>query len=308
MHVLVLGGTGFIGSHLVEELVKFNHTVRVFARHAQKPNCFLPGVEYYSGDFSNPFEVGEALQNIDAVAHLISTTLPATSNLDPIADIQSNLINTVQLLQTMHVMGIKRILYISSGGTVYGPSDNLPIHEDFPLKPICSYGIVKVSIENYLHLFHSLYGLSSIILRVANPYGPRQGHLGTQGVVATFVERILRRETISIWGDGKTVRDYIYISDVVRACRLALETQTTTCLNIGSGFGCSLNQLITEIEEVMGAKADVEYKAIRKFDVDKIFLAINRAEKELGWHPEVSLQLGLQQFYHWRQKQPNFNY
>jgi len=303
MFILVLGGTGFIGSHLVEELIAHHHRVRVFSRKARQTENPLPGVEYYSGDFANPFAVAEAMQDIDAVAHLVSTTLPATSNLDPIADIQSNLTNSVHLLQTMQATQVNKILYISSGGTVYGPTGNLPIAENTPLQPICSYGIVKAAIENYLRMFQRLYGLSPVILRVANPYGPRQGHLGTQGVIATFFDRIRKQETINIWGDGSAIRDYIHVSDVARACRLALEADTSTCVNIASGMGQSLNDIIRQIEMTLEKTAQVHYSDARKFDVDKIILDITKAREVLGWEPEITLPQGLQHYWQWLQEQ-----
>jgi len=303
MFILVLGGTGFIGSHLVEELIAHHHRVRVFSRKANQTENPFPGVEYYSGDFADPFAVAEAMQDIDAVAHLVSTTLPATSNLDPIADIQSNLTNSVHLLQTMQATNVKKILYISSGGTVYGPTGNLPIDENTPLQPICSYGIVKAAIENYLRMFQKLYDLSPVILRVANPYGPRQGHLGTQGVIATFFDRITKQETINIWGDGGTIRDYIHVADVARACRLALETDTSTCVNIASGIGYSLNDIIRQIEITLAKTAQVQYSDARKFDVDKIILDITKARDILGWKAEITLQQGLQQYWQWLKKQ-----
>ncbi len=306
MFILVLGGTGFIGSHLVDELTAHHHRIRVFSRKARQTPNSPPGVEYYAGDFANPFAVAEAMQDIDAVAHLVSTTLPATSNLDPIADIQSNLTNSVHLLQTMQATGVKKILYVSSGGTIYGPGGNLPIDENTPLQPICSYGIVKAAIENYLRMFQRLYDLSPVILRVANPYGPRQGHLGTQGVIATFVDRIRKQEAINIWGDGSAVRDYVYVTDVARACRLALETETCSCVNIASGTGHSLNDIIRQIEMTLAKTAQVHYSDARKFDVDKIILDITKAREVLGWEPEITLPVGLQQYWQWLRSQDGY--
>ncbi len=303
MFILVLGGTGCIGSHLVEELSAHHHRVRVFSRKAGQTAEPLPGVEYYPGDFADPFAVAEAMQDIDAVAHLVSTTLPATSNLDPIADIQSNLTNSVHLLQTMQATEVKKILFVSSGGTVYGPTGNLPIAEHTPLQPICSYGIVKAAIENYLRMFHRLYGMSAVILRVANPYGPRQGHLGTQGVIATFFDRISKQETLNIWGDGSTIRDYIHVTDVARACRLALESDTSSCLNIASGMGHSLNDIISQIEKTLAKTARVHYSDARKFDVDKIILDITKAREILAWVPEITLPQGLQNYWQWLKEQ-----
>lgn len=299
MRILVLGGNGFIGSHLVDELLAAGHAVNIFDRY---PDALLRAgarVKYFIGDFSDSILLSEAMQGVDVVAHLISTTVPGTSNLDPIADIQDNLVRTVRMLQLMETIGIKRILYLSSGGTVYGIPQHTPIPEDHPLNPICSYGVVKVAVENYLRMYASLNHIEPVIIRPSNPYGPRQRFQKGQGAVATFMNRIMTGEKIAIWGDGNIKRDYIYIHDLTRLCRMAIEQPHTGTFNAGSGVSMTLNNLLQNIEQQLGSKAEVEYQTVRKFDVPEIALDIKRAEKIYGWTPEVTMEEGLARYHDW---------
>jgi UDP-glucose 4-epimerase len=299
MKILVLGGNGFIGSHVVDELIGAGHKVSVFGRRHEVWRKPLPTVNYYLGDFSNIPLLAEALQGVDVVMHLISTTVPSTSNLDPIADIQGNLENTMRLLQVMVSVNVKRIIFLSSGGTVYGIPSVLPVPETHPLEPICSYGVVKVAIEKYLGMFEHLHGLRPLIIRASNPFGPRQGHEGVQGAVSTFMQKILLDEKVTIWGDGSTKRDYFYVTDLARFCRLATESELTGIFNAGSGAGLSLNELAHMIETASGRKLNIEYTAGRAFDVREIVLNIDKARKLLNWEPAIDLQKGLSLHYDW---------
>ncbi|NWF37916.1 NAD-dependent epimerase/dehydratase family protein [Mariprofundus sp. NF] len=299
MKVLALGGNGFIGSHVVDQLLAAGHSVRVFDRSAE---CFrhpLPTVEYLLGNFNDTFQVAEALQGVDAVCHLISTTIPGTSNLDPVADVESNLINTLHLLEQMRKKNISRILYLSSGGTVYGNPEHSPVSESCLLNPISSYGVVKVAIENYLHMYKHLYGLQPVILRPSNPYGPRQGGAGLQGLIGTLLTCILHDEGIEIWGDGSIVRDYIHVSDLARLCVMALESESCGLFNAGSGMGCSINEMITLIQSLVNEQLQVQYREGRAFDVEEIVLDIRRAENRFNWKPEISLGDGIRGQMNW---------
>lgn len=302
MHLLVLGGSGFIGSHIVARLLAEGHKVRVFdrGRHADQR---IPGAEYCQGDFGNQIELADALANIDGVIHAISTTVPGSSNLNPVADIETNLINSINLLQLMHKANIRRIVYLSSGGTIYGVPNFLPITEDHPQNPICSYGVVKLAVEKYLFLFQHLYGLSPIILRVSNPFGPGPVRLGIQGAIATFMDRIAQNEPIQIWGDGSVVRDYLFIDDLIDACMLAFKSQETGVFNIGSSTGYSLKEVISILEQVMDKKAIVEFKSSRKFDIQEVILDCQLANDKLGWKPIIPMEQGIRVFYDWYSNQ-----
>jgi len=299
MKVLVLGGNGFIGSHVVDHLLDTGHKVRVFDRSPERYREPLKQVEYRLGCFDDTFQVAEALQGMDAVCHLISTTVPGTSNMDPVADVENNLINTLNLLEQMRKKGLSRILYLSSGGTVYGNPESSPVSEDHPLNPISSYGIVKVAIEKYLFMYQQLYGLKPVILRPSNPYGPRQGHAGVQGLIGTLLVRALAGDVLEIWGDGSIVRDYMYVGDLACLCVRALESNICSVLNAGSGEGRSINEIISMIRDVTDGDLQLSYSDGRAFDVKEVVLDINRASSQLDWQPEVPLSDGIGYHLEW---------
>ena len=205
MTVLVLGGCGFIGSHLVDALLRHGVGVRVFDRQAERFRPPVHGVEYRFGNFSDRMSLVEAMTGVDVVIHLISTTFPGTADLDPRTDVKDNLIGTLNLLDSMVSLGIKRIVYFSSGGTVYGVPDRVPIPESHALRPINSYGIVKAAIENYLEMYRRTRGISPLILRPSNPYGPRQGHAQAEGDAGggDIARRAARRLEQGSHGEGR---------------------------------------------------------------------------------------------------------
>lgn len=299
MRVLVLGGNGFIGSHILDALIQKGHKVRVFSRTQETYRLPLPEVEYIIGSFSDSPLLAEALEGVDAVFHLISSTVPSTSNIDPVGDIESNLINTVRLLQIMVKQDVKRIIYLSSGGTVYGIPEIVPIPENHPLKPICSYGVVKIAIENYLFMFQSLYGIKPTILRVSNPFGERQGHKGVQGVIGTFLYKAMVKEPIVIWGDGSIVRDFIYVNDLANLCARVLEIDTCGIFNVGSGDGISINKIIECIEDISGTKLTVNYKPHRSFDIPQVVLDISNTRNNFNWGPTTHFQQGVKKTWDW---------
>ncbi|NOS89312.1 MAG: NAD-dependent epimerase/dehydratase family protein [Methylococcaceae bacterium] len=299
MKVLVIGGNGFIGSHLVDSLVLAGYKVRVFDRGPELYRTPLVDVDYRLGDFGDGPSLAEALEGVDIVYHLVSTTVPSTSNLDPVADIQGNLINTVKLLQLMVQKGISRIVYLSSGGTVYGIPNIVPIPETHPLKPICSYGVIKVAIENYLFMYKSLYGIQPIVLRASNPYGERQGHAGVQGVIGTFLKKIKTDETIEIWGDGSIIRDFIHISDLIKLCILASTSNYCGILNAGSGIGHSIRDVLDVLSLASNRGIDPIYKQGRAYDLPSVVLDVSKAKNELNWQPELSLMEGVAKTWQW---------
>lgn len=301
--VLVLGGTGFLGTHLVDALVRSGAHVRVFARSLPQLEGEVPldeadvspqwcNVEVVTGDLGSGEGLASALDGVDIVYHLISSTLPSTSNADPIADVQTNLVGTLRLLQLLRDAKINRMVYVSSGGTVYGNPSTLPVPETHSLRPLCSYGVVKVAVENYLNMYAELYGITANVLRVSNPYGTHQHHIGVQGVIPTFFKKVADGVPIEIWGDGSVVRDYIHVSDVVSALLVAGGRERSGVFNIGSGTGHSVNNVLDIVQRTMGRVATVRYLPQRNFDVERIFLDIARAKAELSWQPVVSLDAG----------------
>lgn len=301
MRVLVVGGNGFIGSHLTDFLVSQGQSVRVYNRSRNLYQTQLhKDVEYIYGDFADQSLLKSALKDVEVVYHLISTTLPSTSNNNPVVDVASNVIDTIKLLENCVNASVKKVIFSSSGGTIYGYPHELPIDENAPTNPICSYGITKLSIEKYLYLFNYLYGLDYTILRISNPYGPRQNPTGKVGAITIFLNQILKKKPIQIWGDGEIVRDYIYILDVVQALYNVQNPDLTESLfNIGSGQGFSLNQLLAKIHQVIQQDFDVQYIEGRKVDIPINVLDITKAKTVFQWQPNVSLELGIQKTWEW---------
>lgn len=299
MNYLVLGGGGFQGRHLCQRLVARGDHVRVFdkANHdVALSGSDLQGVEWITDNFENASAIERALQGVDVIFHTISTTLPKTSNDNPVHDVMTNIVPTIRLLELARQHGVKKIIYFSSGGTVYGIPNTIPIDEDHPTLPLCSYGIHKRTVEQYLHLYQVLYGLDYAVMRISNPYGPNQGLGRGQGAVAVFLDKLMRGEPVEIWGDGSVVRDYIHVDDVVEAALSLVEYQgQQKVFNIGSGQGKSLTTLIAEISDVLGCRPDVTYLPARPLDVPVNVLDISRADRELGWRPRMEFRDGLEQ-------------
>ncbi|QXE91549.1 NAD-dependent epimerase/dehydratase family protein [Geomonas subterranea] len=294
---LVLGGCGFIGSHLSEALLACGHFVRIFdKRNVNTANiaAFKDRVELVTGDFMNEDELRGVLKDIDVVVHLVSMTLPKSSNDNMIYDVETNLSGTLRLLNLARQQGVSKVVYASSGGTVYGVPQFQPITESHPVDPLCSYGITKLATEKYLHLYRHLYGLDYTVLRIANPYGERQDPASGQGAVTTFVWRALSGEPIVIWGDGSVARDFLHISDLVDAFLRVIHGGTPSRVyNIGCGEPCTLNRLVEVIGRVTGTKPSVEYKPVRKLDVPVNYLDVTLAREELGWTPRLDLDQGI---------------
>jgi len=307
---LVLGGRGFIGSHLVDALLDAGNFVRCFDRpHVTtlgEDHLANANFELYEGDLSCEADIVAALEGCDICYHLVSTTLPKSSNADPVFDVESNLLGTIRLLNHAVKAGVKKIIYVSSGGTVYGMPEQMPILETHPTEPTCSYGITKLAIEKYLALFNQLHGLDYTVLRIANPYGERQRIHASQGAVAVFLGKVLRSEPVEIWGDGSVVRDYIYIADVVDALLAVIEpTESEHVFNIGSDRGLSLNEVLIQVESVTGQVAVKRYMPSRVFDVPRNVLSIERAKYLIGWSPKVSFEQGISRFADWLLQHPN---
>jgi UDP-glucose 4-epimerase len=297
MKCVIFGGGGFLGSAIVDRLLRDGHALRVFERPLVARFRKFAGaenVEWLRGDFMNIRAVSDALNGMDVALHLVSSTLPKTSNDDPVFDVQSNVVTTLRMLQSMVDSGVRKVVFISSGGTVYGSPIYLPIDENHPTNPQVSYGITKLAIEKYLLIFQKNYGIKANILRVANPFGARQRPETAQGAVTAFLYRALRGEPIDIWGDGSVTRDYIYVDDVADAFARAVQYDgPKNVFNIGSGVGISLNDLVEMIEEVLGKQVERRYLPARPFDVPVSILGNKLARDELKWVPQTSLRDGL---------------
>jgi len=308
MKCVILGGGGFIGSAVTDRLLRAGHSVRIFERpRVESYRVFGAGesVEWVTGDFLSAHDVGCAIEGADVVLHLVCTTLPKNSNDDPVYDVQSNLVGTLQLLNAMVARKVRRIVFISSGGTIYGIPKYLPIDESHPTDPLVSYGVTKLAIEKYLHLYESMHGIRALTLRVSNPYGERQRVETEQGVVGVFLHRALAGMPIEIWGDGSVTRDYIFIDDVAEAFVRAVEySGPKKVFNISSGAGTSLNDLLGLLEAGIGQTIERRYLPARPFDVPVSVLSNELAWKELHWSPSVSMRDGIEQTAAWIRSDP----
>lgn len=307
MKIVIFGGGGFIGSTIADRLLLDGHELRIFERPrvaSYRKFAETERVEWMTGDFSSTHDVSDAIIGMDVVMHLVSTTLPKSSNDDPIYDVQSNVVATLQMLNAMVAHNVGKIVFISSGGTVYGTPTYLPIDENHPTNPLVSYGITKLTIEKYLQMYSHLYGINAIALRVANPYGERQRIETAQGAVGVFLHHALKGLPIEIWGDGSVTRDYIHISDVAEAFVRALEySGEKSCFNISSGTGTSLNELIGTLGEVLGKPIERRFLAGRSFDVPVSVLSNDLARDELGWSPSISMREGIARTAQWMKRE-----
>lgn len=292
LNILVIGGNGFIGSHLVDALQR-DHQVTVFGR---SPNKFIgehEKVEYIYGDFNNSKLLDKAIKNKNLVYHLLSTTVPITGNMDPVFDIQSNLVGTINLLHKIGQSDVERLVYTSSGGTVYGNPEYLPIDENHSCNPISSYGIVKYTIENYIKMYAKKFDFTYLITRPSNPFGPRQNFKGSQGLIAKLLYHGLTGEDFTIWGDGSSIRDYIFINDLVELLKIGGLSKNSGIFNVGSGRGKSINEIVELLSQIMEDLPPIKYVEKNGTFVEKVVLDINATKEIFFWEPMVSMEEGL---------------
>ena len=297
---LVLGGCGFLGSVVTRHLVNDGMNVRVFDKEGQdtyRIKSVLPKIDLQFGDFSNLGDLTRALDGVSTVLHFIGTTIPQSSMNDIKYDVETNVLPTVRLLELLKDHPSTRIIFASSGGTVYGASEpGHPLSENDPTEPISAYGISKLTVEKFIKLFAFNYALPYVILRFSNPYGPSQNALRPQGAVGVFLNKALKGEEIAIWGDGTTVRDYIYESDLAAAVFSAVKKPSLQGVyNVGTNKGTSLNEIVKVIQTTFGVKCRVAYQSERKFDVPYNVLDITRIQDETGWKPAYTLFDGLEE-------------
>ena len=297
--ILITGGTGFIGRHLVKKLSDQGHSIRVFSLDAHRfPGSSL--VEYISGDFLSLEDTSAALKNVEVVYHLAATTTPGNSNERIIYDAQTNLIGSLRLIQTAAEVEVERFIFISSGGAVYGPTESSSVNEDHPTNPLSAHGVSKLAIEKYLEIYRLQYGMDYRIARGGNPYGEWQDPERGQGFIPYVLGKIAKREEIVIWGDGSVVRDFFYVGDFVEALTCMLDDhQPQYIYNVGSGQGKSLIDILTLVEQVTGQRAHPSFKRSRPADVPYNCLDITRITNSLGWNPKVDLNNGIQLTWDW---------
>ena len=300
MRVIIIGGAGFIGTNVADAFVSTGHDVVIFDSSKRGAMPSRPRLQYVESSLGNRGELSRVFaEGADAVIHLVSTTTPKSSNDDPAYDVRTNVVETVQLLDLCVRHSVKKIIFSSSGGTVYGITNAPKISEDHPTNPICSYGITKLAIEKYLFMYERLYGLPFVALRVSNPYGVGQLPHAQQGVISVFTYRILSGSAVDIWGDGTNVRDYLDVRDVAQAFLTATVSGATGIFNVGSGCGRSLLSVLSAIEEVTRKKAVVRWWPARRLDVPRIVLDVSRAGSILSWSAKKEFLEGISRVRDW---------
>lgn len=288
----MLGGSGFVGTHLCNQLLLAGYKVRAFGRTAS--TALHPDIEFLQGDFSDAEQVKQALVSQDYVYHLIHGTTPPRVNFDIAGDLIRTIHPTISLLNQCAEANVRKVIFVSSGGTVYGDNGMVASRENDPTIPMNAYGAHKLLIENYLRVFSYSRQQDYLILRLSNPYGPLQPVAKGVGLIAAVIDAIKNGRAIDVYGDGETQRDYIYIGDAARAMESAIAYEGShKIFNIGSGEGRSVNEIISLVEHAMGVKATRNSLPGRVFDVRKSILDISLVRNELDWHPNVDLKNGI---------------
>lgn len=309
MNILLLGAAGFIGTNLIlniskNELDKITvvDTNKEFFSHINKKK--LSNVVIKEAMFNEDTDFERLFVNQDVVYHLVSTTVPSTANQQIPQELVANVVVTAKMLEACVKCDVKKVVFISSGGTVYGKESICPLTEDAPTYPISSYGIQKITIEKLLYLYQYLYGLDYRVIRLANPYGPYQRPNGILGVVSTFTYKALKGEEITVFGDGSVIRDFIYIDDAIRAIIKIVNGKCKyRTFNLGCGYGTSIRELIGIIEKALQIEMKVTYSPGRKADVPQNFLDISRYESIYGKLNPVSLEEGIKRTAYYMNKE-----
>ncbi len=296
MKILVTGGAGFIGSHVVSAYLAAGHKVVVVddLSHGKKENV-PPYIQFHKLDIRDKTQLRLLFQqeNFDVVNHQAALANVRESMVRPDVYAEVNIIGSINLLEAAKESGVKRFIYASTGGAVYGEPVYLPATEEHPINPLDPYGASKHAVEHYLYLYHANYGLDYVVLRYPNVYGPRQDPFGEAGVVAIFTQRMLQGKKVTINGDGTQQRDFLYVGDVAKANTLALTRGDNGIYNLGTGIPVDVNTIYRKLKELAGYSLDANYGPPKKGEVYRIYLDATKARSTLGWEPTVSLDNGL---------------
>ncbi len=301
MQILVTGGAGFIGSHTVDALVATGtHEVAVIDNlSAGKREQVNPGARFYEADIREAAEVGRIIahERPEVMVHFAAQMDVRRSVADPAFDAQVNLVGFLNLMEAARPHGLRRVVFSSTGGAIYGEQDTFPADETHPCRPVSPYGVAKFSTESYLFFYQAQYGINYAAMRYANVYGPRQDPHGEAGVVAIFCGRLLEDKPVTIFGDGEQSRDYVYVGDVVRANVAAVTAAANGPINIGTGIETNVNRLYETLAAAAGSPRPPTYAAARPGEQKRSVIAAARAGRELGWRPEITLEEGLERTY-----------
>jgi UDP-glucose 4-epimerase len=301
MKVLVTGGAGFIGSHLVDALIRQGYQVVVVDNLSTgRPENINPAATFYRVDICSPeLERIFEKERPELVNHQAAQTVIQKSMEDPAFDAKQNILGSLNLILQCLRFRVKKIVYASSGGAVYGEPEYRPVDELHPENPVSYYGVSKHTVEHYLHVFCLEYALPYAVLRYSNIYGPRQNPKGEAGVVAIFTRQMLQGERPTIFGKGDKTRDYVYVADVVMANLLAMERNGNAVYNIGTGVETSDQEMFNLLAELAGYQSNPHYAPVRKGEIYRICLDWSKAQKELGWQPRFQLREGLTETVHY---------
>ena len=296
MKILVTGGCGFIGSHVVDILIGAGHeTVVVDDLSTGHLDNLNAQAKFYEMDFSSP-ELRDviAAEQPDVIDHHAAQMDVRRSVADPVFDAELNIMGPIRMLELAREFGVGKIIHISSGGTVYGEPQYLPCDESHPIQPLSPYGASKFTFELYVQMYHKLYGLDYAVLRYPNVYGPRQDPHGEAGVVAIFAGQMLADEPVVIFGDGEQSRDFVYVADVASANLTLIEQKVSGTYNLGYGEGTTVNEVYGTLKELTHYDQEAEYAPPRPGEISKIYLAAQMAHEDFGWKPAYDLKSGLQ--------------
>lgn len=297
MKVLVTGGAGFIGSHVVDAFIeRGDEVVVVDDLSSGRVENLNPSAKLYKIAIQDPnlAEIFEQ-EKPDIISHHAAQIDVRRSVAEPLLDAQINILGSIALLELAQKYNVKRFVYISTGGAVYGEPVYLPCDEDHPIQAICQYGVSKYTVERYLFAYRDMYGLPYTVLRYPNVYGPRQDPHGEAGVVAIFAKRMNKQERVTIFGDGKQERDFLYVGDCARANVQVVEQDKDGVFNLGTGRGTSINQLFDTMREITHYPHLPIYKPAKPGETYKIYLTAQKANDDLGWQPSTPLLNGLEQ-------------
>jgi len=297
LKILVTGGAGFIGSNLVDALIERGHKVVVVDNLSSGFRRNLnPRAKFYQTDICDQ-RLSDIFQREkpQVINHHAAQIDVRKSGEDPIADAEANILGSLNVITNCLRFGVKRIIYASTGGAIYGNPQYLPADENHPINPISQYGVSKHTVEHYLHLYCVLHSLEYIALRYSNVYGPRQNPYGEAGVIAIFAIQMLTGKQPTIFGPGDKTRDYTHVSDVVEANIIALERGRNEIYNIGTGIETSDQEIFDTLAGVLGYKGSPIYAPVRKGEVYRICLECSKAQKGMSWSPRLSLKEGIAQ-------------
>lgn len=298
---LITGGAGFIGSHVADLLIKGGHKVAIVDNlSAGDKKNVNSKAEFYKRDILNS-KISEIFQKEkpDFVFHLAAQIDVRKSVQDPIADAKNNILGSLNILENSVKYNVKKVIFASTGGAIYGETEKLPTPEDYREQPLSPYGIHKLSIEKSLFYYKKMKGLDYTILRLANIYGPRQNSRGEAGVVAIFIDKLLKRDLAIINGDGRQTRDYVFVKDAARAFVLALKKTSSDKFNIGTGLETDVNRIFDEIVSKLKISMRKKYGPAKIGEQRRSCLNAGKAKKELGWLPVYNLEKGIEETTQW---------